>query len=773
MALLASLPALAQGPDSKRATAEERAQTGYRGDGTGVSLFVPRIHRPPTLDDFAGMQPPEELRDSMSLAAGFVQRTPTDGAEASRRTNVWLAHDDTALHVVFVAWDADSAAIRGRMARREDIGADDIVTVTLDTFRDEQRAYEFSTNPLGVQRDALWTEGRTSQGDGEGGGADTSFDTLWSSDGRITEEGYVVIMSIPFKSLRFPRADFQTWGIVLWRWTPRGAAEEVTWPHVSTRLEGILNQAATITGFDNISPGRNLRMIPYGTVRSFRAIDETVRGPDFVTDTVDPAAGLDAKFVVKDAIVVDATVNPDFSQVESDQPQLTVNQRFEVFFPEKRPFFLENANYFETPLSLLFTRRIANPQFGLRATGKVGGWTIGGLGIDDRAPGRTVTESSPLSGERARHGVVRISHDLPNQSNVGLMYVDRNLHDSFNRVGGVDGRVKLGQNWVTAFQAVTSSTRTLDGEQLDGPAYYARVERSGRTFNASATYRDISDEFRAETGFIPRIGIRQLDSRANYSFRPEGNVLISHGPGLNFTDTYDRNGERLDLSYNPSYGLSLAGQTTFGGWMFGQELRLRPEDYSSLTEDRQYEVQRGGFWFDTRLLRSFELNSWQGWGTAVNFVPAAGATPELGHTQDGEIVLAYRPTDRVRVSGRWLHAYLSDATTGANIFRSDVFRARLDWQFTREFSLRLIGQYESVDANPEFTSLETTQSVNADFLATYLVNPWTALYVGYNSNSQNLELIEGATGNLLRRTKGRFLNDANQLFVKLSYLFSY
>jgi hypothetical protein len=199
--------------------------------------------------------------------------------------------------------------------------------------------------------------------------------------------------------------------------------EFTTWPHMSSRVEGRLNQAATATGIENISPGRNFQLIPYGAFRSFRALDERDEDrPQFVREKGELDGGLDAKFVLKDSLVLDLTVNPDFSQVESDQPQVTVNQRFEVFFPEKRPFFLENANFFETPINLVFTRRIADPQFGARLTGKMGPYTLGAMVIDDQSPGRQVPDDDPLQDKRALFGIFRVSRDIFQQSNLGFIF---------------------------------------------------------------------------------------------------------------------------------------------------------------------------------------------------------------------------------------------------------------------------------------------------------------------------------------------------------------
>ena len=221
---------------------------------------------------------------------------------------------------------------------------------------------------------------------------DETFDTVWESRGQVTDQGFVVWMAVPFKSLRFPPAATHTWSLAAWRWVAR-RSEGAWWPRETLKIRGILSQAAAITGISHITGSRNMQFVPYATWRAYRALDtRTPAMPTFVSDLADANVGVDSKFILKDSLVLDMTANPDFAQVESDEPQSVVNQRFEVFFPERRPFFTENASYFEVPMvvpsqHLLFTRRIAHPDFGLRLTGKEGKYSIGTLFADDRAPG--------------------------------------------------------------------------------------------------------------------------------------------------------------------------------------------------------------------------------------------------------------------------------------------------------------------------------------------------------------------------------------------------
>ena len=382
---------------------------------TPPNIQIPRIDSPPSLSDFEDMQPSPRVAGQMLKVTGFIVREPADGTEPSHKdTDVYLAYDQHNLYAAFVCWDKEPDKIRARMTRREDIFSDDSVEIMIDTFHDARRAYAFAANPFGIQWDALWTEGSIGNGTpGDFNGFDPSFDTVWRSEGHLTSRGYLVLISIPFKSLRFPGTRPQQWGIILNRSIPR-TNENIFWPRISNRIQGRFNQAATATGVEQVSHSHNIQLIPYGLFSSFRDIDQRdPNHPLFESRTFKPEAGLDAKFVLHGSFVLDATVNPDFSQIESDQPQITVNQRFEVFFPEKRPFFLENSNYFTTAHRIWCSRAaLAIPSSASGLPANQVPWAVGFLASDDRAPGEALPPSDPHSGDRATFAIARVSRDI-------------------------------------------------------------------------------------------------------------------------------------------------------------------------------------------------------------------------------------------------------------------------------------------------------------------------------------------------------------------------
>jgi len=707
------------------------------------------------------MRPSERVR-GMAKVDAFFQREPADGVPASQRTEVYLGYDQKNLYAAFIAFDDEPQKIRARMQRREDIWSDETVELWLDSFNDQRRAYVFACNPLGVQWDGNWIEGK---------GFDSSYDTVWQSQGRLTGQGFVVLMTIPFRSLRFRPAADQEWGLILGRAMPRNDESSYA-PHLSAHVEGRLIQESKLIGFENISPGRNIQFVPYFSSRSARSADlQDSSNYHFSGERFAVDGGVDSKIVLKDSFVLDSTFNPDFSQVESDEPQVTVNQRFEVYFPERRPFFLENTSYFQTPLNLVFTRRIQDPQYGVRLTGKTGPYSIGALFADDQGPGKSVADDDPSYQKRALFAVVRASRDIFTSSNIGVIYTDREFNGAYNRVGGVDGRFKLSPQWVAKGQLVTSSTRDVDGNYWSGPAYTVSAARYSRNLYNDVTYSYTSPDFVSEAGYIPRTDIARVSQRTQYHFRPEDSPLISWGPEVTASRSWDHDGTMLEWRVQSEMELNFKGQAELSAFYNYAGDTLRPEDYSALPANRDYPHYSTGIWGRWDRWKNVGFSAQYGWDTRINYVTPENEPPALADGSFARFGATVRPDSRLRIDNSYNWSRIRSQQTGAALFNNHIARSKWNWQLNRELSFRFIAEYTSVLANPYLTSLKPTKNFNVDFLLTYLLHPGTALYVGYNSNLQNLDpaLRADESGSLLR-TRNSFINDGRQLFVKLSYL---
>jgi hypothetical protein len=773
------------------------------------------------------MKPQGEIALAMAKVTGFTQRNPHDGESVSEPTEAYLGYDQKNLYAVFVCFD-DPAKVRARMSRREDVYDDDQVEIILDTFHDRRRAYAFQTTPLGVQWDAIWTE--ASREEETSAHFDTSFDTVWDSRGKVTESGFVVWMAIPFKSLRFPAAKKQEWGIILYRGITR-KTEDSFWPHISLKTEGRLGQAATLYGLEGISPGHSIELIPYGLLRGFRALDtRDPTNPYFQNAAAQGQPGMDTKFVIHDHFVVDMTANPDFSQVESEDPQITVNQRYAVYFPEKRPFFLENEDFFRTPMDLFFTRSIGDPSAGIRLTGKDGPYSVGLMSADDRSPGLAVPDYSQVSGMRSYFTVARVSRDIFRQSSVGALYTDWECPTTgeFNRIGGVDTHLKFNPNWTLDGQAVTSSSNLNlnceanlypfssgnrgNGNHYAGPAEKLELRRDGLHFSYDGTYNDISPGFVSIPGFINRVDIRETMQQADYRFRPRKGWIVDWGPSLAARYDFDHTGLRLDTDYVPYFAIQGRGQTVIALRPY-EELRerLRSQDFCfygyslycapTTLGNQDYHEHTSGASIQTGYFKKATLAASYFWGQGVNFValppvppakPMPYNQPFLAREDQAQASLTFRPVKPLKIENTYLFerlrannsTYLFEQTqvpgAGRGIFNDHILRSKWNWQFTPQLSVRLILQYNALLAGTPgvgspYTYLPTQKEFNADFLITYLVHPGTAIYVGYNSDLQNLDVVP-ATATLpsyVTNTAKGYLNDSRQLFVKVSYLFRF
>jgi hypothetical protein len=791
------------------------------------TITIPRLSHPPSIDDFLTMQPQGEIALQMAKITGFTQRDPHDGEPVTEPTDAYIGYDQKNFYAVFVCFD-DPGKLRARMSRREDIFDDDQIEVILDTFHDRRRAYAFQVTPLGVQWDAIYTE--ASREEQTQGHFDTSFDTVWDSKGKVTSRGYVVWLAIPFKSLRFPATKTQEWGLILYRGITR-KNEDSFWPYITYKVEGRLGQAATLQGLEGISPGRDIELIPYGVMRGFRALDtRDPANPYFQNATAQGQPGMDAKFVLRDHFTIDATANPDFSQVESEDPQITVNQRYAVYFPEKRPFFLENEDFFRTPMDLFFTRSIGDPSAGIRLTGKDGPYSLGIMSADDRSPGLAVPDYSQFSGMRSYFTVARVSRDIFRQSSVGALYTDWECPTTgeYNRIGGADTHIKFNPNWTLDGQAVTSSSdlnlsceanlypfssgNRGNGDHYAGPAERLEVHRDGLHFSYDGQYNDITSGFVSIPGFINRVDIREAKQEVDYRFRPHKGWIVDWGPTLLTRHDFDHTGLRLDTDYAPYLAVQGRGQTIIFIRPYEETReRLRPQDscfygffqYCAPTTlgNQDYHEHSSGAAFQTQYFKKATILASYYWGNTANFVALPPATSEtatpysqpfIAHEETAQAGLTLRPMQPLKIENTYLFEHLRATdnafefaraqfpTIGRGILSDHILRSKWNWQFTPQLSARVILQYNALLAGTPgvgspYTYLPTQRQFNADFLIAYLVHPGTAVYVGYNSDLQNLNVFHATptTPGYVTNTAKGYINDSRQFFVKVSYMFRF
>jgi hypothetical protein len=419
---------------------------------------------------------------------------------------------------------------------------------------------------------------------------------------------------------------------------------------------------------------------------------------------------------------------------------VTINQRFEVFFPEKRPFFIENAGMFETPANLFFSRRVQDPRAGARITGTLGGWSVAGLYALDRT-----------ASNRPRVAVARMQRQFRNQSTLGLLTTSRDAAAESNQVFSVDARVKLGTNWVLTGQAIQTRSRAADGQVATGPGLLGEIAHSGLHLGYTARYADRSPRFRSALGFVPRIDVRQVEQTLRYYWRPQDGPVLYVGPEFTLTINWDRRGRVQDRIVDVSFGGNFKGPVNAG---------CRHVAALELFRDLEFDHRKSDCGAVAAWLRWLELSVDYGWGTGVNYVPVPGVSPFLAASRSASITATLRPGRRLRLAETSLHTGLR------GVFDNHIWRSKASCQFTREWSLRLIANYQAVLPNAAVIAVDREKRLTGDLLLTYMVDPGTALYIGYTDRYENLT----CSGAEILRSGGPQLSTGRQAYLKVSYL---
>ena len=700
----------------------------------------------------------------------FVQIAPVEGAPGSEATEVWMAYDSDHLYFAFYAHYSDPGIMRINRADREEIRGDDRMAVLFDPFLDQQRAYQFEVNGYGVQADSIVNaDGSTgfsrsssssSATRGGGGGSrgrssssvsgqfgirgDQSWNALFDTAGRIVDDGWVAEMRIPFKSLRYPSrvgAAGHRWGFQITR-IIRGKSEAQSWSPISRGVAGQITQFGQLGGLSELSAARNLEILPEVTGFRFGSLD-TASG--VFTDS-DPTAdfGFGVKYGITPNLTADFTYRPDFSQIESDRPQVETNQRFALFYPEQRPFFLEGQEIFSTatPLTLVHTRTIVDPRFGGKLTGKVGPATLGVLVADDEAAGFLLDPAGAQAGTAAQTVIGRARYDLYSESYVGGIMTAREFGQDYNRVAGVDGRFRLGRNHRVNFLAMGSETADRELGALSGPAFEADFSREGRNLSYSAAYSDIDPGFQTLTGFLPRVDLRQASGNVGYRWWPESSIL-TWGPSVSYLRLYDHAGVLQDEQILGTASFSFRNNISFTGMVNHDRERYREEEF-----------QKTGYGFFSGISsRLVSLFGGYNWGEGILYAD----NPYRGQSVSGNINFRVQPTSRLRTELRTVFSSFVNPFDNTEVFDVKIFRWRTTYQFTDRLLLRHILEHNTWDV-----------TLGNNVLMTYRINAGTVLFVGYDDRFKSGMKIDSMLFPMaaLQRTNRAF-------FGKVSYLFRY
>ena len=731
------------------------------------SVRPARVQSAPAID---GRLDDEVWREAARVTQ-FVQVQPLDGAPATEATEVYIAYDSANVYLGFYAHYANPAIIRANRSDRDETSRDDIISVYFDTFLDQQRAYVFSVNGFGVQGDAILN----SQGGGRGGGrgpgrgggrggggsfggapgGDSSWNALFSTAGELVADGFTAEMAIPFKSLRYPQrggGEAHRWGFQIAR-NIGGKNETIVWSPNSRLVSGFLPQMGVLDGLTGLSTSRNMEIQPTFTAVQFGSVNTSTGA--FVNKDPSPEGGVNFKYGVTSNMTADVTYNPDFSQIESDRPQIEVNQRFALFFPELRPFFLEGSEIFtlqRVPITPVHTRTIVDPRYGAKLSGKVGNTTIGVMYADDEAPGSVEDRDDPAYGQTAQTFVGRVRRDLYAESHVGAVVTNREFLDSYSRLTGVDANFRLGRTNSLRFVALGTQHRDLAGVETTGHMIGSFTDKTGRNLSYTFGGYLISPDFKTDVGFVRRSDQQRLFTNLSYRWWPEG-AIINWGPRFNYSRDYTF--ESIVQDEEVSAGVNFS---------FAKSISL----FANV--DRDMERFGGIDFYKTRYSIGGPVNTSRRFGFGGFFntgdeIFYHETSPFLGRETGFDAFVNLRPISRLQSQININTSRFSDPRNGGReVFDARIFRALTTYQFSDRVLLRNISEYNTL-----------AKTVGFNVLLTYRVNSGTALFVGFDDRYRQADLISGdldgdgiverpySTSNL-RRTN-------NAIFMKLQYLF--
>lgn len=738
-------------------------------------ITIPKFDSEPTIDGKLD----DEVWKKAAVFKDFYQISPGDVVAPSRETIGYVGYDEKYLYVGIHAFE-EPDKIRATVATRDDVFADDNVRFTLDTFNDERRAYVFYFNPFGIQADSVLVDGAQN-------GPDFSIDVVMESKGVILPDGYSVEVKVPFKSLRYAAGKGKIWGFNIGRQIPQLNNENDSWMPI-VRDVSSLRQLGKITGLNDIKTERTLEIVPSITVsETGERIEDTTLplGSRMLNRPIKQDIGVSVKFQITPNITLDAAVNPDFAEVEADAPVVRANERFPIFFPEKRPFFLEGIDYFHTPLQVVNTRNIADPDVAVKLTGKTGRNTFGIFTAVDRFPN---TET------KAYVGVVRLKRDFGVQSNIGLIATTYHFGAKrHNNLFGVDAKFQLDPQTIFDFQVVgTNSRRNFYNPNTDnteyrtgnGIAYQTNLDYTGKNRGWRIGVNGRSKDYRADVGFTRRTNNHNVFAAWRIGTEPNTkNTLIGlttrtftgvnfDGDGrlqdarVSFTTEWNFQKE-LEISTETGFTVERIYEDEFGakrnaqqeGIFFGEDFRKANQFFSNAGFEKTFNKRislEAGIGFTNN---DFDLD----FGASERYKrvsPAAllGSSkldPGKGFSFGYELELGLQPTDPWSIELNYERTKLRRNDNKLTAFDSNIYSLRSTYQFTRFTFMRTRLDYETVDG-----------TINSQLLFGWNPSPGTAFYVGYNDNSNYR-----AFNDFRNRFDEGFRQDGRRFFIRLSYLF--
>jgi len=757
-------------------------QPVYDGRRRQIELNPPRVETSSIRID--GSLDDADWRQA-ALLTGFTQYRPVDSRPAEDTTEVLVLYAADAIYFGIRGFESHGNVVRATLADRDNIDADDQIQILLDTFNDRRRALLFAVNPLGAQEDGVRSEGLA----GAAGGANAGFrfdgtvdlnpDYVFQSQGRLTPTGFEIEVRVPFKSLRYQSGETQDWGIQIVRLTQHSGYED-TWAPTVRANASFLVQSGTLKNLTGLHRGLVMDVTPEFTSR----VDGAPAAGDssYQYGKTEPQLGVNLRWGVTQNLSATGTVNPDFSQVEADVGQVTVNERFALFYPEKRPFFLEGLEQFDTPNALIYTRRINAPVGGAKLTGKVGGTGVAYIGaVDDNEFSAT--------GDQPIFNLLRLRRDLGTNSTVGVAYTDKIDGSAWNRVAAADARLVWGKIWYSAAQFAGSWTNdglgsgAKSGELWEVTAY----DRTGYSYGNHGRLTGISPDFQALSGFVNRVNIVQGRFFNRFSWYGKQGAWLENAttfigvePVWRYNDFFKLK-STLEGSLSQRWILQLRGAWQATVFYSLNHQRFDPPEY------QDYQVDSAGTPVAFAVPHGL-YNLWSGLAALSTPNRALKADVSIGYTSEpifaeaseGHALniffgLTWKPTASLRVDGQWPHQIIHRADDRSWFSTANIPRLKMEYQLTRDIFFRYVGQYlaqvrdtlrDPITGNPiivggTLAGRSTQTEFRNDFLFSYKPLPGTVFFFGYGASLSEPDPFSFRD---LSRTKDGF-------FLKASYLF--
>lgn len=677
---------------------------------------IPKLSRAPKIDGVLE----GDIWEAESLKIeGFLQLSPVENGAPTEKTIAYIGYDKKNLYFAFRCYDSEPDKLRVSVTNRDNIMTDDWVVVFLDTFNEKRRAFSFMINPLGIQMDLMRIE------EGGSDNMDPSWDTVFHSDGIIDEDGYIVEIAVPFKSIRFPDRDDKIWGITLGRTIAR-SGEVILWPPMSRSIPGLLTQAEEMIIRGEVEKGKNFELMPIFTSLKTKGAK------------ADAQPGINFKWGISSDLTMDLTVNPDFSQIEADVPQIDFNQRFALYYPEKRPFFLEGMDVFRFPkIQMVYTRRIIDPIAGAKLTGKVGRFTYGLLSAYDTSPTENLWEVHNGGSGRENNAffnIFRMKADVLKESYIGFSLTDKEIDGSFNRVAGIDGQFKLKKKLFFSFQAMASKSRF--GEEVSdiAPAFYGDIGYYTKHLGGGLNWMSIHPEFEAASGFVNRVDYRTFGASTYAAVYPEKKYLNQVRFNLRAGRSFDYDLDVLEDEWiSPSIQVRF---TEFSQMNFSY--RFEMEHYGGVDFSKNSFTASGNLLFLSWLPFGFNVRT----GDSIFYDPD---DPFLGYSNSFGIFVTLKPSKRLQIGLTFSKETFWEEGGGEQLYDFNVIRQCTTYQFTKSFSLRTIIDYNHFN-----------KEIYGSFLVSYILKPGTVFFLGIDNN-------------LSQNNLGKYNRDDYSVFLKFSY----